>query len=754
MPKQAQSRKQVHRSQPSAIYHSISAEYSEAQMPRNMRRLFILPLITLVLLVFTAWAKSPYPSITTEALPNGTVGQPYSVSLNATGNMPIEWFIKAGDGLPTGISLNKDTGVISGIPQKSGLFEFEVIARNYDGTTDRIFSIIIQDPSLAPSITTTVLADATQENLYQFALTAEGSDPIKWSVSSSSMLPEGLSLSSDGIISGTPVNTGIYSFYIIAENFDGCTQQLLRLRIHSKTPSITMSMLPDGSVGMLYSTKLSATGKTPMEWNIIGNRLPEGLTLSADGVISGTPQEGGVFHFLVEASNGPLSADTASLTISVAYPPVITSNILADGRVGIAYSRSLTAEGNKPLLWSISDGSLPDGLTLGYDTGLISGIPTKVGQYSFTVTAMNSDGIDSKAFHINVFGSAPIITTSTLPNGTHGAFYSVTISATGTGPITWSITGNLPSGLAMNAVTGVLSGVPTETGIFSFLIRAANPEGYSTLPVSIVVNPAAPGITTTALPNGIIETSYSAYLQAEGTGPFRWQITEGDLPPGLMLNRDTGEIYGVPEKVALYRFTVTAENITGSHSAAISLQVSTKFLDIDDHWGKDDINWAFANGLFSGTSETTFDPKGQMTRAMFITVLHRYAGSPNSGGNTKFIDVPKGAYYEQAVAWASANDIVQGVSNDRFAPDQEISREDLVLLLFRYANATGEDTGKRTNLSIYSDYHQIGGWAMDALEWAVAEGIIKGSSATTISPKGTAIRAEGATIFRRFIQRS
>lgn len=710
-------------------------------------------LLAVCLLLFSAAAVSPYPSITNTELPDATVGLPYSVTLSATGNMPMEWFVKSGDTLPDGITINKDTGAVSGIPQESGVYEFEIIARNYDGTDSKTFNITVRNPALAPVITTTELDAATQESVYSFQLQATGAQPITWKVSDGSILPDGLELSDDGEITGMPTDYGSYSFYITAGNFDGTHELLFKLKIFSKIPNITTAGLPSGQVGYLYNTQLAATGKAPLKWSIIGNVLPKGLTLNAGtGVISGTPQEGGVFHFLVQAENSDSAADTASLTITVAYPPNITSSVLADGKVGIQYSRTLSAEGNKPLLWSVTEGSLPDGLTLHAETGLLSGTPTAVGSFTFTVTVANNDGHDDKQFKINVFGSAPVITSSTLPNGTDGKSYSASLSATGTGPITWSYTGSLPEGLSMNTVSGLIYGTPTATGSSSFTVRATNAEGYSTQPMTIVINPASPVITNKTLPSGIINNEYEAQLFADGTGPFTWYIEGGSLPDGLYLDNASGKIMGTPNKLQSAEVTIKAVNAAGSATATFTIGVLTQFTDLEGSWAINDIYWAYAHGLFQGATATTFEPRGKMTRAMFVAVLHRYAGEPVSGSGTKFTDITGNPYYASAVAWASSNGIVYGTSADKFSPHQNITREELVVFLYRYGSATGRDMSARANLGQFTDGNTTSNFAKEAMQWAVAENIMAGITATNLSPKGTATREQATAFFRRFIE--
>ena len=163
------------------------------------------------------------------------------------------------------------------------------------------------------------------------------------------------------------------------------------------------------------------------------------------------------------------------------------------------------------------------------------------------------------------------------------------------------------------------------------------------------------------------------------------------------------------------------------------------------------VNYAVSKGLFNGMSETTFEPNTPMSRAMLVTVLWRYEGSPKEGANT-FTDVPADRWYTDAVAWAAANGIVGGVGSGRFDPNSSITREQMAAILFRYAQGKGYDTGRRGDLTPFPDRARVSDWARDAIEWAVAEGIIGGSDGRLL-PRGSATRAQVAAILMRFIEK-
>lgn len=168
-------------------------------------------------------------------------------------------------------------------------------------------------------------------------------------------------------------------------------------------------------------------------------------------------------------------------------------------------------------------------------------------------------------------------------------------------------------------------------------------------------------------------------------------------------------------------------------------------------WYADAVQYVYENGMMNGTSDTLFSPDATVTRAMIVTILYRLENAPAAAASG-FTDVAAGMYYADAVGWAAANGIVNGVSETRFAPDDPIIREQLAAILYRYAQFKGYAVTASADLSAYTDAAQISAYATAAMQWANAEGLINGDSATTINPQGNATRAEAATILMRFCQ--
>lgn len=172
------------------------------------------------------------------------------------------------------------------------------------------------------------------------------------------------------------------------------------------------------------------------------------------------------------------------------------------------------------------------------------------------------------------------------------------------------------------------------------------------------------------------------------------------------------------------------------------------FTDIAGHWAEEYIITGWKAGLISGTTTTTYSPKESLTRGQFVTMLYRLAGTPEVTAENPFKDVDSSMYYADPVIWAYTNGVVKGVSETEFRPNSKISRQELVTMLMRYAVLTGESVDNSVELDQFADADAVASWAVDAMEWAVAEGIIIGTG-TNLNPKGDCIRAEAATILVR-----
>lgn len=218
-----------------------------------------------------------------------------------------------------------------------------------------------------------------------------------------------------------------------------------------------------------------------------------------------------------------------------------------------------------------------------------------------------------------------------------------------------------------------------------------------------------------------------------------------------------GKDVAVTGKDGKYVFTMPASavTVTGSFKAETPAPVALPFSDVKSgNWFYDAVKYAYAQGLMTGTSATTFAPNGTMNRAMIVTVLYRLEKSPAVTGASKFTDVPAGQWYSDAVAWAAANKIVNGYDETTFGPMNAVTREQMAAILFRYEQYKGMDTVTlEDNLAKFPDKDKISGYAVPALNWAVGQKVINGNADGTLDPTGTATRAQVAQIFTNLLNK-
>jgi hypothetical protein len=515
----------------------------------------------------------------TSELADGEVGQPYAATLDVRGGQaPLLFELTAG-ALPEGLLLGSD-GSLSGTPVAEGTQTFTVEAKDAAGATAtaQLSLTVLPAPDDSLQIVTTSLPEAQLGTAYQASLVATGGEPpYLWSVSLG-QLPAGLTLSEEGLLSGTPEVGGSSSFVVQVR--DAATppaarerQLLLIVRPASGEPlQITTTTLPPGTVGTAYSHALQAQGgSVPYVWSLVGGALPGGLTLSADGVLGGVATTAGTFELTIQAQDGesPAQVAQAALTLTVENRVsglVVTTTALPPATVGTAYDQTLVASGGtEPYTWALQTGELPQGLTLSA-AGRLFGTPTAAGNFTFTVEVTDSETpAQTASRQLTLLVNTPgglAITTQVLPNGTVGAAYTAQLNAAGgTAPYSYSIvTGALPPGITLSA-EGALSGTPTLAGTFTFTARvtdSATPEETADRTLSLTVNPPAGAllITTIALPPGRVNQAYSFTLSAtNGTAPYEWSVIAGTLPAGISLSVE-GVLGGTPSAPGSSTFTV------------------------------------------------------------------------------------------------------------------------------------------------------------------------------------------------------
>lgn len=408
------------------------------------------------------------------------------------------------------------------------------------------------------------------------------------------------------------------------------------------------------------------------------------------------------------------------------------------------------------------------------ESGAITATATATGNVELTFSITDSMGsivLDEQTCKITVT-DASVPATGIALDRTEAWLYSntsprtVTLTATvtptnSTDTVTWSSSDETVATVENGVVTAVGNGTATITataGAFKatctvYVTTYTSGGGGSSTP-TYTVSVEDPD-------NGSIRVSPS---RAERGDTVTITVTPDD---GYELDRITitdadGDKIDV-ERVSSTRYTfemprgrvtVEAEFVAIEEEPEPEPTPDLPFVDVSESaWYYDAVAYCYENGLMAGTSGSTFAPDTTTSRGMIVTILYRLDGTQAVSGTSGFADVAAGQYYADAVAWASANGIVGGYGNGNFGPNDPITREQMAAILYRYAQYKGYDTSASADLSVFADAGQISAYAVPALQWANAEGLINGTSTTTISPDGSGTRAQIAVILMRFCER-
>ncbi|MFM6981625.1 MAG: Ig domain-containing protein [Microbacteriaceae bacterium] len=556
----------------------------------------------------TATSDSPELSITVgerpsfidlTVLPLASANIPLADGVEASG-YPAPTYSIVDGALPTGLSLNPVTGAISGTPTVRGASNFSIMATNALGSTETPnLSIAVTQ---APRITSIDGIPVRVGRGIEFSGSASTSDDVDGFVVCSGTLPPGITLNSvTGMITGSATANGTYSFVLRAANADGF--------VDSDPISITVGQAPvadDGTVvshahsAELFIDGVSASGYPLPTYSISDGALPEGVTLNeSTGEITGTPAATGVFNFTVTAANefGQTTLGSFELTITEA-PGWTDSELEASILRGVRYTDSIVAHGTPSPTYSVASGMLPAGLTLNTATGELSGTPTRLGEYSFSIAATGEGyRLTTEVFEFSIEQSPEFTGTYSVASLIVGDSLADNIVTTAWPAATFALSGGrLPAGVTLSPTTGALSGVPTETGTFPFTVLATNARGSAELTATIVVQPEptpiapetpettepaaeSPADTTIEfdIPIGIDVVGAPVVIHSSGLAPGApFTITVRSTPQvvGAGSVNDLGEIgttIGIPGNLepGWHSITVDSTSVTGEPSTEV-----------------------------------------------------------------------------------------------------------------------------------------------------------------------------------------
>ena len=287
------------------------------------------------------------------------------------------------------------------------------------------------------------------------------------------------------------------------------------------------------------------------------------------------------------------------------------------------------------------------------------------------------------------------------------------------------------------SISGVPSGNPAYGDKFKLYTNGGNGSGE---------------ISWLSSNNNIATIDNSGNVEIVGVGEVTFTATKAADNNYAVQNTQT-TIYVYKKQVSRSSPATKEDIIIENPEDKEPIIIDDVFSDISTHWAKESIKYVYEKDLFRGVTENSFEPDKTMTRGMVVTVLSRLSNDDMSKyTQSHFKDVSIDEWYGKSVAWAMENNIANGVSDSEFGPNEDISREQIVVMIKNYAGYIGKDTKSDGSLDVYMDNKDVSSWATDAMKWAVAVGIINGKENNTLNPQGKATRGEVATIFMRFIE--
>ena len=520
----------------------------------------------------------------------------------------------------------------------------------------------------------------------------------------------------------------------------------------NQPPKITTERLNDGTVNTTYNQTLVASGDATITWS--SSDLPNWLTLNSDGTISGTPTAAGTYSFTVTATND-YGSDSKEFTLTIDQQGTIhvtsvsldkTSLELTEGGTGtlIATVEPNNAT-NRNVTWESSNTSVA--------TVDANGLVTAVSAGTATITA-TADGKSATCTVTVTAATVPV--TGVTMNKTSTSLYvgdTETLTAT-VAPdnatnraVTWASSN--PS------VAKVENGVVTALACGTAVITATTQDGNHTATCAVTVRPDIPPanpnykITVEATQGGAVTADPTA--AKAGTTVTLTPSPDAGYQVGTVAVTDRfGQPVVVTEQAdGTYTFVMPNGQVTVTVTFA---ETPLPFTDVTEgDWFYDAVRYAYETGLMDGVGDNLFAPNSETTRAQLVTILYRLAGQPAVSGDLPFTDVESGTWYTDAVLWAAQNGIVNGVSETEFAPGEDITREQLAAILYRYAAYQGYDVSQRADLSGFGDASSISGYAQEALSWAHAQGLVLGFEDGSLRPQGNASRAQIAAVLMRFL---
>ena len=488
--------------------------------------------------------------------------------------------------------------------------------------------------------------------------------------------------------------------------------------------------------------------------------IPGGSSLNANGKLTND----GTIN--VE-SGGNLEGEPTSGSGTVVKAPTITTPP-TNQSVTVGQTASFTVEANGDSLSYQWQQSADNGTNWNNISGATSNSYTtdaatlEMNNYQYQCVVSNSAGsVTSSAATLTVNAAATVpVESVSLDNTNLDLREGETAQLTATvlpdnasnKNVTWESSNKSVATVDANGlVTAVSAGTATITA------TADGKSATCTVTVSwySTGGPTTYAVTAPDVENGTVRVSPSRASRGT-TVTITVTPDEGyELESLTVLDSRDNEIALTDKGDGKYTFTMPSGKVTVEASFAEIAPEPLPFGDVDDgDWFADAVRFVYENGMMNGVSETDFAPHATTSRSMIVTILYRLEGEPVVDYAMDFTDVAGDAYYAEAVRWAASEGIVGGYGGGLFGAEDAVAREQLAVILYRYAVYKGYDVsiGEDTNILSYADFADLSEYAIPAMQWACGAGIVNGTSESTLAPQGEATRAQVAAMLMRFVE--
>jgi hypothetical protein len=519
----------------------------------------------------------PPLTVSPSVIPNGAVGQDYSVAFTASGGAGPYYYAQALTIVP-GLTLDGSTGILSGKPLSGGTYTFRIDAQGGGSTGSATYTLTIAGPTAPFFLTPTTLDDATVGKMYFGSVQATTSiQPIQYSIASGT-LPPGISLNlaAPGVAMfvGVPTAAGSYSFQLRATANTGTVTTPYSMNVVNQPIRVGPDFIPSGINGVPYSVSFTATGGTlpytfVAKQGLLTNVFPLGLSLSSGGVLSGSPVPGNQ-DFTIEATDSQGVKGTWDYTLVVTLSTIsLFPTQLPPATLRTPYLAPLSPSGGvAPYTFAVTGGALPSGMSI--SSGSLAGTPQQAGLFNFRITAYDSVGsAGSRDYQLQIQGQSISLGPGSLPNSVPSQPYSAQLTASGgTPPYTFSssVANNWAVGWQVAANGMVTGNGPAPGTILDFIVVATDANGSAGTREFLInsqTNESTIALSPVALPEGTSGTSYSASFTASGgTPPYTYSVASGILPDGTTLS-SSGLLSGTLLYPISYMFVVRARDVNG-----------------------------------------------------------------------------------------------------------------------------------------------------------------------------------------------